>query len=264
VANVATVAWDPGRPGSSAGLSGFDAFVNLAGEPAVGRRYTEKTKALIRSSRIDITERLVEAIAGAEPRVRTLVNASGVNYYGAHPADQPLVETAPSGFDFLARVSVDWEAAARRAEASGVRVVLARLGFVVAGDGGALGQMAQPFRFFLGGRIGSGEQIMSWIHIEDAVRALLLCIDDERISGPVNLAAPNAVSSSELARAIGAALGRPSWLPAPAFALRLLFGREGSEPMLSGLRAKPAVLERAGFEFRYPEIGPALEQALRS
>jgi uncharacterized protein (TIGR01777 family) len=257
-ANVSAIAWDPAESGSSPSFSGFDAIVNLAGETAVGVRYTEKTKARIRSSRIEVTERLVEALLASEPRVKTLVNASGVNYYGAHPPDQALAETAAAGFDFLARVSVDWEAAARKAEVGGVRVVLARLGVVVASSGGALTKMALPFRFFVGGRIGSGEQIMSWIHIEDAVRAIMLCLDDERISGPVNLAAPNAVSNAELAQAIGRALGRPSWLPAPAFALRLLFRREGAEPLLSGLRARPAALERAGFEFRYPEIETAL------
>ena len=182
--NVPAIEWDPERSDSTLRLSGFDAVVNLAGETAVAVRYTDKTKNRIRSSRIDLTERLVAALVSAEPRVRTLVNASGVNYYGAHPPDQQLAETASAGFDFLARVAVDWEAAAKKAEAGGVRVVLARLGMVLAGDGGALEQMALPFRLFVGGRIGSGEQMMSWIHIDDAVRMLLRCIDESASRAP--------------------------------------------------------------------------------
>jgi uncharacterized protein (TIGR01777 family) len=243
-------------------LNGADVVVNLAGEQVVGRRHTKETKRRVRESRVETTHRLVEAIAEAKSRPRLLVSASGVDYYGAHDSDQAVDETSSPGVAPLARLCVEWEEAARRAEAYGVRVVCCRFGIVLAADGGALEQMVRPFRFFAGGPIGSGEQVVSWVHIDDAVNMLLCCIDETELAGPVNVVSPNAVTNAELAQAIGRSLGRPSWLPAPGFALKLMFGAEGAQPILTGRRVVPEVMRRHRFVWRYPDLDAALAQTL--
>jgi len=241
-------------------LAGAREVYHLVGEPAVGRRYTEALKARIMKSRVGSTMRLVEALGALRERPRVLVSASGVGYYGPHAASEPLDETAPAGSDFLALVCVAWEAAARSAEQLGVRSVQARLGIVL-GRGGALPVMAQPIRLFVGGKLGTGEQAVSWIHLDDATRALVHVAAQSDLSGPVNFASPEAVSNAELTRAIGRRLGRPTpfWVPAPL--LRLAFG-EGSEPILTGQRAVPMRLLQSGFAFRYPKIDEALAASL--
>jgi hypothetical protein len=191
------------------------------------------------------------------------VCASGVNYYGARPPDETLDESKSAGTDFLAELCKKWEAAAQRAEPLGIRVVSTRFGVALGRDGGALQEMVKPFKLFVGGPIGSGEQVVSWIHIDDLVAAVLRSVDDDTISGPVNVTAPHAVSSEELARAIGDTLGRPAWLPVPAAALRLRFG-EGATPLLTGQRVVPAVLQEKAFVWRHPELVSALRAALGS
>ena len=158
---------------------------------------------------------------------------------------------------------VEWEAAAQKAAAQGVRVVHARFGVVLGADGGALDEMVKPFKLFAGGPIGSGEQVVSWVHVDDVVGMLLRCLDDGQMRGPVNLVAPSAVTNAELSRAIGETLGRPSWLKVPAAALRLRFG-EGAGPLLTGQRVIPGVMQDGGYSWQYPELGRALEQALGS
>ncbi|HEV8548659.1 MAG TPA: DUF1731 domain-containing protein, partial [Polyangiaceae bacterium] len=172
----------------------------------------------------------------------------------------PLDESAPPGDDFLARVVIEWEARARAAERLGVRVVSARFAAVLGRGGGALGVMALPFKLMAGGPLGSGRQVFCWVHLEDALGALELCIDDDTLTGPVNVAAPNAVTNGEASKLLARALHRPSWLPAPASALRALFG-EGAVPILTGQRAYPKKLEAAGFTFRYPTLAEALAEA---
>jgi uncharacterized protein (TIGR01777 family) len=243
-------------------LNGVDAVVNLAGEQVVGRRHTKENKRRMRESRVETTHRLVEAIAEAKSRPALLISASGIDYYGAHDKSEPIDETAAPGAAGLARLCVEWEEAARRAEAYGVRVVCARFGIVLASDGGALEQMVRPFRLFAGGPIGNGEQVVSWVHIDDVVGVVLRCIDDTALAGPVNVVAPNAVTNAELARAIGRSIGRPSWLPAPGFALKLMFGSEGAEPILTGRRAVPEVMRRHQFVWRYPHLDAALAETL--
>jgi uncharacterized protein len=243
-------------------LNGADAVVNLAGEQVVGRRHTKETKRKMRESRVETTHRLVEAIAEAKSRPPLLISASGIDYYGAHEKSEAVDETAAPGAAALSQLCVEWEEAARRAEAYGVRVVCARFGIVLAADGGALEQMVRPFRLFAGGPIGSGEQVVSWIHIDDAVAMLLRCIDEQGLAGPVNVVAPNAVTNAELARAIGRSIGRPSWLPAPGFALKLMFGSDGAEPILTGRRVVPEVMRRHQFVWRYPQIDAALAETL--
>jgi hypothetical protein len=189
--------------------------------------------------------------------------ASAVGYYGARDAGEELTEASPAGSDFLAELTRQWEAAAKTAEELGVRVVRARFGIVLGAGGGALEQMAMPFRMLAGGPIGNGKQVVSWISLEDAVRALCHLLDDDSISGAVNVVAPHPVSNGELSDAIGKELGKPSWLRVPAAALRLRFG-EGAEPLLTGQRVRPVVLEQAGFSWHHPDIGSALSAALGS
>lgn len=254
--------WSPGRVGDwFDALDGQDAVVNLAGEQAVGVRWTEETKRRILESRVETTRRLVEAIGRAEHKPNVLVSASAVGYYGAVGAERVLDERAPAGEDFLARVCVAWEAAASQAQEHGLRVVIPRIGIVIGPGGGALAEMVRPFRLFAGGPIGSGEQVVSWVHLDDLVAIFLLLIDDVSYSGPVNVVAPSPLSNAELAREIGRVLRRPSWLKVPEVALRARFG-EGADPLVTGQRVVPAVLGAHRYVWRQPEISGALEAAL--
>lgn len=262
-AGVRAAEWSPGERGAWFDeVARADAVVHLAGEQAVGGRLTSDKKRAIESSRLESTARIVEAIAEAESRPAVFVCASAVGIYGPRDPDELLDETSAAGRGFLAELTVQWEAAARAAQSSGVRVVNLRFGIVLGRDGGALPEMARPFRMFAGGPIGSGRQMVPWVHVDDAVSAALLSIDDSRIAGPINVVAPNPVSNRELAADIGRVLGRPSWLPVPAAMLELLFGADGALPIVTGQRVLPRVLESAGFAFRYPTLGPALEEAL--
>jgi uncharacterized protein (TIGR01777 family) len=253
--------WDAGRGDARLeSLDTCDAVVHLAGERAVGTRWTERVKREIMDSRVQSTERLVAAIEQAAHRPAVFLCASGVGYYGAH-GNEPIDETGTPGSDFLAQVTIAWEVAARRAEALGVRVVRARLGIVLGRGGGALEQMAVPFRMFVGGPIASGKQVVSWVHMEDAVGILLRVMDDASIAGPMNVATPNAVTNEELSAAIGKALHRPSLFRVPELALRLRFG-EGADPLVTGQRAIPRVLLEKGYAFRYPRLAEALAEVL--
>jgi uncharacterized protein (TIGR01777 family) len=252
--------WDPLEALPERALAGSDAVVHLAGEPVVGVRWTESAKLRMRASRVRTTEHLVSAMERLERRPAVFVCASAVGYYGAH-RDEVLDEASPPGSDFLAKLCEDWEEAAIRAEWLGVRVVRARLGIVLGKGGGALLQMARPFRAFVGGPIGSGTQFVSWVHLDDTIGALVRALDDERLRGPVNVVAPNAVTNRALSDCIGRALRRPSSFPVPTAALRLLFG-EGAEPLVNGQRVSPRVLERAGYSFRFTHVEDAVASVL--
>lgn len=241
-------------------VDGHDAVVHLAGEPAVGKRWTDKVKHQILQSRTLSTGNLVRAMAEVDTKPRVFVCASAVGYYG-HSDAAALDESAPAGDDFLAQVCVGWEAAAKRAEELGIRVVSARIGIVLGSGGGALGEMVKPFKAFVGGPIGSGKQMVSWIDADDLVRGLVFCIDDDRARGPVNFSAPEPVSNATLAKKIGEVLGRPSFMRAPASALRLRFG-EGADPLLTGQAAVPKKLLDYGFEFETPGLRDSLARAL--
>ena len=243
---------------ANADLQGeFDAVVNLAGEQAVGVRYTAQVKERIMRSRVDSTRWLSRAMECAERKPQVFVCASGTGYYGSSLSSERVDESAPAGADFLALVCVAWEAAAREAESSGVRVVRARISPVLSEQGGALEALLRPFKLFVGGPIGSGQQGFPWIHLDDCVAALRRCMEDSALSGAVNVCAPEPISNAELSRLIGELLGRPSFLKAPSFALRALFG-EGAEPLLGGQFAVPHALQQVGFEFRYPNLRAAL------
>ena len=262
---VTVVSRDPGRvPARAVGWDGLravmpetDAIVNLAGDPIAGARWTRARKAEIRRSRVEGTRALVDALGAAEPRPKLLVSASAVGYYGDR-GDEPLDETASPGTDFLARVCVEWEAEARRAEAFGVRVVLLRLGIVLAPDGGALSAMLLPFRAGLGGPLGGGGQWMSWVHRDDVVGLIGEALANDAYVGPVNATAPNPVTNKEFTRALARALHRPAVLPVPGFGLHLLLG-EMATMLLTGQRALPRVAERHGYVWRQPELPAALE-----
>lgn len=238
-----------------------DAVVHLAGEPLADARWTPERLERIRSSRVDTTLRLARAIAAAGRRPRVLVSASAVGLYGMRRDDVVCDEQTAAGDDVLARLGVAWEAAADPARAVGVRVAHPRIG-VVLGKGGALAKMVGPFRWFVGGPVGDGTQWVSWIHVKDAVRALLFLVDREDLAGPVNLVAPAPVTMNDLAHALGRVLGRPAAFRVPAVALRLAFGDGLAELLLTGQRVAPRRLEEAGFAFDYPALDGALADLL--
>lgn len=263
--NPRSVTWDPYTVGDWAkALDGADAVVHLAGERAVGARYTEAVKRRIYDSRIVTTKNVVAAVGEASVKPRVFVSASAVGYYGNRPSTERVDETAHPGDDFLARLCVDWEAASEKARDLGIRVVNPRIGIVFGPGDGPLKVMAMPFRFFVGGKLGSGQQGISWIHLDDAVRALTLCIDDETLPPKVNICSPNPASNAEISDAIAKVLGRPSWLTAPSFGLKLLFG-EGAETILTGQYVVPGVLQQQAMGtpiFRHAALAGALEASL--
>lgn len=252
---VKTVRWDPADPKGAwrSALEGADAVINLCGENVAGGRWTPERKRSILESRVVATT----ALAGALPPNGVLVNASAVGYYGPRGEDV-LTEASTPASDFLADVCVRWEAAALKAAPAGARVVLARLGVVLGPGGGALPRMALPFKLFAGGPVGDGRQWMPWVHLDDAVGALIHCADTPSVKGPVNVVSPEAARNIEVSRALGLALGRPCWLPAPAFAFKLALG-EMSGLLLDGQRVEPAALKASGYRFARPLITEALK-----
>ncbi|HLK40643.1 MAG TPA: TIGR01777 family oxidoreductase [Polyangiaceae bacterium] len=251
----------PGRVGWDAveeAVWRADAVVHLAGEPVADARWTAARFERLRSSRIDTTRWVASAVARAARKPRVLVSASGVGFYGTRTDADVLDESAPAGDDPLARLTVEWEAAASEARAAGVRVVHPRMGMVLGRNGGAIARIVPAFRWFVGGPIGSGTQFVSWIHLDDAVRALLFAVDQDALSGPVNLVGPHAVPMEAFAHAIGRALRRPSALRVPGFALRVAFGEGIAQLLLTGQRAVPRRLLEAGFTFDFPELERAL------
>ncbi len=241
-------------------LEACDRVVHLAGEP-VAQRWTPAAKQRIHDSRVDGTRRLVDALARQSRRPPVLLCASAVGYYGSC-GDETLTELSPPGSDFLARVVIDWEDAARSAEPLGIRVVRLRFGMVL-GHGGALAKLLPPFRYGVGGRLGSGQQWMAWIHIQDAVNLILFALDFPAIRGPINATAPHPVTNDEFTSRLAMALHRPAILPVPGFALRIALG-EMSEMLLASQRVLPSVAKSAGFSFQYPDLHAALENLLNS
>jgi uncharacterized protein len=258
---VEAVGWNMlDDPAPAAALEERDAIVHLAGEP-VAQRWSAKVKRAIRDSRVRGTANLLEGVALARSRPALLLSSSATGYYGAH-GEEPLDEDAPPGGDFLARVCVDWEAAATTsARALGMRAVQLRTGVVLDRAGGALAKMLTPFRLGLGGPVAGGHQYMSWIHVQDIVGMVLAALADERWSGPVNATAPEPVPNRVFAKTLGRVLGRPSLLPVPGLALKALYG-EMAEIVTTGARVMPAKSLVLGYEFAHPRLEPALRQAL--
>jgi uncharacterized protein len=234
-----------------------DAVINLAGESLGAKRWTKIRKRALISSRVDPTASIVNAMKAATAKPRVFVNASAVGYYG--PVEEGNVtEDDLAGNDFTSALCVEWEQAALAATALGVRVVLLRSGIVLDPRGGALQKMLLPFRLFAGGPLGSGDQWFPWIHREDEVRAICFLLQNERLSGPVNLASPESVTMRDFSSALGKAMRRPSALRVPAYILRALLG-EMADIVLTGQRVVPKKLLQEGFKFRFPELKDALE-----
>ncbi|HEX2571483.1 MAG TPA: TIGR01777 family oxidoreductase [Polyangia bacterium] len=258
------ISWDPGSPGvpgsvDSARLEGFDAVIHLAGENVGAGRWTRGRKERIRQSRVEGTRLLAETLGRLARPPAVLVSASAVGIYGLR-GDEGVAEGGAPGSDFLAEVCQAWEAATEPARRRGIRVVNARLGVVLTPRGGALARMLPAFQLGLGGPVGSGRQVMSWVAQDDVLYALHRAIFDERLVGPMNVVAPGAVTSAEFAHTLGAVLRRPAFLPLPAAAVRLLFGEMGKTLLLGGARVLPGRLRDVGFTFSQASLEGALRE----
>ncbi|MEO3928602.1 TIGR01777 family oxidoreductase [Micromonosporaceae bacterium B7E4] len=259
------VRWDPAADQlDPATLSGADAVVNLAGANVGDRRWTSGFKEVLRASRVDSTGTLARAIAAlpAEQRPRALLNSSAIGWYG-DTGDRPVEEDEPAGDGFMADLCRVWEAATAPAEQAGVRVVRLRIGLPLEQTGGLLKPQLLPYRLGIGGKFGSGRQWIPWISMADWLAAMTFLLDREDIAGPVNVVGPAPVTNAEFTKALGRALRRPTVMPVPAIALRILLGELSVEPLRS-LRVLPGVLNRAGFEYRHPDLPSALQAALTS
>jgi uncharacterized protein len=253
------ITWTPdGSAGAwAAEIDGAGAVINLAGESIAGGRWTAARKRRILDSRVLATRSLVEAIRQARTPPPVLVSGSAVGYYGPLQ-DQIATEDTAAGHDFLATVCVAWEEQARRAQSTRTRVVCVRTGLVLERDGGALPQMLPPFRFGAGGPVGSGRQYWPWIHRQDWIDVVRFALATPAIAGPLNATAPAPVPNAEFARALGRAMHRPAFMPAPGLALKLLLGEMAEGLLLSGQRAVPDKAQRNGYRFAYPDLDGAL------
>ncbi|AKT38658.1 TIGR01777 family oxidoreductase [Chondromyces crocatus] len=257
------VQWDPDHAGSWLDeIDGTDALIHLAGEP-IAKRWNDAARRDIIRSRVETTRLLGEAIGKAKKKPSSFVCASAIGYYGAQPPEKQLDEKAPAGEGFLADVVVRWEEAAQLVgQQQGVRSVQLRIGIVVGEGGGALEKMITPFRLFAGGPIGDGRQMISWIHLDDVVGLTLLAMENETVSGPFNVVAPNPVNGEDLAKAIGQVLGRPSWLRVPEAVVRLGLG-DAAEIITTGQHVIPRRAHELDYKFQYTDIVTALESTLR-
>jgi uncharacterized protein (TIGR01777 family) len=256
------VGWNPqtGRI-DSAHLEGHDAVVHLAGENIAARRWTTEQKNRIRESRVQGTKLLCETLAKLRRPPRVLVSASAIGFYGDR-GEEELNEASTSGSGFLPEVCKEWEAATEAAEKAGIRVVHLRFGIILGTRGGALAKMLTPFRLGLGGRIGSGEQWMSWIALDDAVGCIDHALSNDLLHGPVNAVAPNPVKNREFTRTLGRILRRPTLFPLPGFVAHLTFGEMADEPLLASTRVIPQALLDCKHVFHYGDLESALRHVL--
>jgi uncharacterized protein len=266
---IITVAWNPntcdleGEPfGADGGkIEGADAAVNLAGASIAGESWSEERKAVLRSSRVHITRELVCALEKLEDGPKALISASAIGYYG-NRGDQVLTEESKPGGDFLARLAQEWEAEAVKAEALGMRVARLRFGIILAKHGGALPQMMRPFKFGVGGRIGSGQQWMSWITLHDTVAVIRKVLENRAVNGAVNVVAPQPVRNADFAQTLGRAMHRPAILATPAFALKFALGEMAEALLLASQRVAPSRLEQLGHRFLRRDLSSALASVL--
>ncbi|MBE9116205.1 TIGR01777 family protein [Lusitaniella coriacea LEGE 07157] len=255
---VEIASYSPTESGNwQSAIAGYDGVVHLAGHPIAEDRWTPEVKEKILKSRQLGTQKIVEAIAQANPKPQVLVNASAVGYYGTSET-ATFDETSSPGNDFLAEVCQTWEAKAQKVKDSGVRLVILRFGIVL-GDGGALAKMLPPFKLFAGGPLGSGRQWFSWIHREDLVDLILEALKNPSMAGIFNGTAPNPVRVTQLCETLGEVLNRPSWLPVPSFALELLLG-DGAKVVLEGQNVLPKATQATGFKYQYPTLKSALKE----
>jgi uncharacterized protein (TIGR01777 family) len=254
------IPWDPLQPLEPETVSGYGAVIHLAGESVFGL-WTKKKKHGIRASRVDATRNLAEALARAPSKPKTLLSASAIGFYGINARD-PVTEDGEPGDGFLAEVARHWETATEPAVNAGIRVVNLRIGVILTRNAGALSMMLPAFRLGLGGKMGSGRQYLSWIHIADAAGAVRRCLHTANISGPVNLVAPTPVTNAQFTRTLARVLRRPAIFPVPAFFLRMLPGDMARETFLSSQQVVPKKLLDSGFRFGYPELRDALKNLL--
>ena len=243
--------------GAATGSGRFDVVINLAGEPIVGRRWSEKRKKQLWDSRVTLTEQLVQGISASGKRPSVLVSGSAIGYYG-DCGDRTIDENSPAADDFGARLCQAWEEAAVAAEQADIRTCRIRTGLVLSGKGGMLGQMLLPFKFGLGSRLGSGNQWMSWIHIDDQLAAIESMVADDSMQGAYNLTAPAPVTNREFTRTLARVVRRPAFLVTPAFAIKAALG-ESAHLLLGGQKVLPGRLSEQGFSFRYADLNAALE-----
>lgn len=252
------IRWDPDEPLNPTKLEGVEAAVNLSGAGVGDKRWSDAYKRVLVDSRVNPTHTLATALAALDPTPKVLLQGSAIGYYGDH-GDTPIDETTGPADDFLARLTVRWEAAAAPAETAGIRVCYLRTGLVVAKDGGAWGRMFPIFTWGLGGKLGSGKQYWSFISLEDHVRAMLFLLSSD-VSGAVNMTGPEPVTNRDVTKAMGKALHRPTIAPVPAFALKIVLGEFSTETLRSQ-RVLPNVLQKAGFTFEHPTIDAAIRAA---
>jgi len=266
------VAWNPATGELGGAAVGPDAVVHLSGASIAGERWTEKRKAELKASRVDVTRALIEAIGKMNAKPAVFVSASAIGYYG-NRGDEVLSEESTAGDGFLAEIAKEWEAEALKAEAWRTRVVLARFGIILAKQGGALPKMVTPFRIGVGGRLGSGKQWMSWIALDDVIGILKLCLERTPIqgavqfapiSGPLNVVSPEPVTNAEFTKELARALHRPAIFPAPSFGLQLALGREMADALLlASQRVVPKKLDQIGYTFRFSALSSALSAILQ-
>jgi uncharacterized protein (TIGR01777 family) len=236
-------------------VNGADAVIHLAGEPIMAKRWSHSQKEILRKSRINSTRLLVQAIENAAQKPKVMICASAVGFYGA--TQNQVTESSPAGSGFLAQLCMDWEKEAQKVEALGVRVVNVRIGVVLEKSGGALQKMLPPFRFFLGGPLGSGEQWFPWVHRDDVVGLILFALENARVKGPMNAVAPECINMKQFCSILGGVIGRPSWAPVPAFVIQLMLG-EVSEVLLKGQCVIPEKAQALGYRFRHTNTHQAL------
>jgi len=256
------VNWNPATGELGGAAVGADAVVNLAGASIAEKRWTPQRKQLLRSSRVDTTRALVQALAKMSARPRVLVSASASGIYG-NRGDETLTESSQPGNDFLSEIAKEWESEALKAEALGIRVVRARFGVILSKQGGALRQMIRPFQFGVGGKIGPGTQWLSWITIDDVAAVLRLAIENANVTGALNVVSPQPVTNADFTKLLATAMRRPALFPAPAFALRLILGEMADALLLSSQRVQPAQLQKLNHQFLHPDLAAALAAILK-
>jgi len=255
------VARNPGTGELGGAGVGADAVVNLAGASIADGRWSKQRKELLRASRIDTTRALVNALAKMNARPSVLVSASAIGFYG-NRGDETLTEESKPGTGFLSGLSQEWEAEALKAEALGIRVVLARFGIILAREGGALPKMLTPFKLGVGGRLGNGKQWMSWVTLEEAVGILRFVIENAPLRGAINVVSPQPLQNAAFTKALAKAMHRPALFPAPAFALRLALGEMANALLLSSQRVAPQALQKLGYRFLHTDLNSALAKVL--
>jgi uncharacterized protein (TIGR01777 family) len=257
------IVWSPERYSIALGrIEGFDGVVHLAGESIAEGRWTEEKKKRIRESRVKGTQLLSESLAGLKSPPKSFLCASAIGYYG-NRGDEILTESSVPGEDFLAGVCIEWEKATEEAAQKGIRTVNLRFGIILDSAGGALAKMLPPFRMGVGGRIGSGQQWMSWIALGDVIGVIKYALSNEMLRGAVNVVAPNPLTNAEFTKTLGEVLSRPTWFPIPVIGVRLVFGEMADALLLTSQRVEPARLKESGYPFHYPKLKAALSHLLK-